>query len=77
MTSSWHVLGVGAIGGLFACRLQLGGALVTLLDRGDHGSNPVPADLTINLSGDVVGSHTFPSQRICEAQEIEDRKSVV
>ncbi len=71
MTSSWHVLGVGAIGGLFACRLQLGGALVTLLDRGDHGSNPVPADLTINLSGDVVGSHTFPSQRICEAQEIE------
>jgi ketopantoate reductase len=44
---------------------------VTLLDRGDHGSDSMPADLTINLSGDVVGSHTFPSQKISEAQEIE------
>ena len=31
----WHVLGVGAIGGLFACRLQESGANVTLLSRRD------------------------------------------
>ena len=35
MSERWHVLGVGAIGGLFACRLQLGGADVTLLGRDD------------------------------------------
>ena len=33
MTAQWHILGVGAIGGLFACRLQSGGADVTLLSR--------------------------------------------
>jgi len=33
MSERWHVLGVGAIGGLFACRLQSGGARVTLLAR--------------------------------------------
>jgi 2-dehydropantoate 2-reductase len=33
MSEQWHVLGVGAIGGLFACRLQLGGAEITLLSR--------------------------------------------
>lgn len=33
MTARWHILGVGAIGGLFACRLQSGGAEVTLLSR--------------------------------------------
>ena len=33
MTAHWHILGVGAIGGLFACRLQSGGADVTLLSR--------------------------------------------
>ena len=33
MTARWHILGVGAIGGLFACRLHSGGADVTLLSR--------------------------------------------
>ena len=33
MTARWYILGVGAIGGLFACRLQSGGANVTLLSR--------------------------------------------
>ena len=33
MTQRWHILGVGAIGGLFACRLQEAGADVTLLTR--------------------------------------------
>ena len=36
MSQRWHVLGAGAIGGLFACRLQLGGADVTLLAREDE-----------------------------------------
>ena len=36
MSERWHVLGAGAIGGLFACRLQLGGADVTLLEREDE-----------------------------------------
>lgn len=36
--NQWHVLGVGAIGGLFACRLQQSGANVTLLTR--HGLAP-------------------------------------
>lgn len=36
MSEQWHVLGAGAIGGLFACRLQLGGANVTLLAREDE-----------------------------------------
>ena len=36
MHERWHVLGAGAIGGLFACRLQLGGADVTLLAREDE-----------------------------------------
>ncbi len=35
MNERWHVLGVGAIGGLFACRLQSGGADVRLLARED------------------------------------------
>ena len=35
MSERWHVLGAGAIGGLFACRLKLGGADVTLLARED------------------------------------------
>jgi len=35
VVNHWHVLGVGAIGGLFACRLQEGGASVALLTRHD------------------------------------------
>lgn len=71
MTSHWHVLGVGAIGGLFACRLKAGGASVTLLDHRDHGSTPPPADLTLTLTGDVTDSHTLPWQLVSEAQPIE------
>ena len=36
MSERWHVLGAGAVGGLFACRLQLGGADVTLLAKEDE-----------------------------------------
>ena len=38
MSEQWHILGVGAIGGLFACRLQSGGANVTLLAK--EGGQP-------------------------------------
>ena len=33
MSDRWHILGVGSIGGLFAHRLQAGGADVRLLSR--------------------------------------------
>ncbi len=33
MISRWHILGAGAIGSLFASRLQSGGAQVTLINR--------------------------------------------
>lgn len=36
--SDWHVLGAGAIGSLFACRLQDAGMHVTLLTRHDASS---------------------------------------
>ncbi|MEL0005764.1 MAG: 2-dehydropantoate 2-reductase [Luminiphilus sp.] len=71
MTSHWHILGVGAIGGLFACRLKAGGASVTLLDHRDHGRHQAPADLTLTLTGDATGSHTFPWQPVTETRPIE------
>ncbi len=64
MTAHWHVLGVGAIGGLFACRLKSGGASVTLLDHRDHVRHHTPADLTLTLTGDATGSHTLPWQPV-------------
>ena len=37
--SQWHILGAGAIGSLFACRLQDAGIQVTLLSR--HDASPL------------------------------------
>ena len=37
--SQWHILGAGAIGSLFACRLQDAGMQVTLLSR--HDASPL------------------------------------
>ena len=64
MTAHWHILGVGAIGGLFACRLQSGGADVTLLSR--EREEP---------SRELVLKHTiserfhFPQQTITSNQD--------
>jgi len=59
MKSSWHVLGVGAIGGLFAFRLREGGADVTLLSREDPAST---RDLT--LITDSIKTVTFSQERV-------------
>ena len=58
MKKSWHVLGAGAIGGLFAFRLREGGAHVTLLSRDDPAST---RDLT--LTTDRIKTMTFAQER--------------
>jgi 2-dehydropantoate 2-reductase len=64
MSERWHVLGVGAIGGLFACRLQLGGAQVTLLARKDEQ----PTRELILKSGQEQ-RFQFPQQNLAVGQE--------
>lgn len=39
MSETWHILGVGSIGGLFAHRLHQGGATVQLLSRSTEASS--------------------------------------
>jgi len=63
MSERWHVLGVGAIGGLFACRLQLGGADVTLLARED--AQPTRE---LILKGEQEERFQFPQQSIAVDQ---------
>ena len=64
MSERWHVLGVGAIGGLFACRLQLGGADVTLLARED--AQPTRE---LILKGEQEQRFQFPQQSIAVGQQ--------
>lgn len=59
MTQRWHVLGVGAIGGLFACRLQGAGADVTLLTR---DSTAPPRQLMLKRR--QPRTHTFAQQSV-------------
>ena len=64
----WHILGVGAIGGLFACRLQAGGCDVTLLSRDD--GNP-PRQLI--MAGDPDTPHHFEQElTLGQAQDRSD-----
>ena len=63
MSEQWHVLGVGAIGGLFACRLQLGGADVTLLTRDD--AQPTRE---LILKGEQEKRFQFPQQSLAVGQ---------
>jgi len=71
MTPQWHVLGVGAIGGLFACRLARGGASVTLLDHSDRSGDKCVDNPTLTLTGDVKDTLILPSQSITAPQSIE------
>ena len=64
MSERWHVLGVGAIGGLFACRLQSGGADVRLLAREDD----LPMRELI-LKSDQVERFQFPQQNLTTGQQ--------
>ena len=64
MSERWHVLGVGAIGGLFACRLQSGGADVTLLTK--KGEQP-SRELILNSGQEQ--RFQFPQQNLAIGQE--------
>ena len=64
MSERWHVLGVGAIGGLFACRLQEGGADVTLLAREDEQPTR-----ELVLKGDQAQRFQFPQQSLAVGQQ--------
>ena len=66
MAEHWHVLGVGAIGGLFASRLQKGGARVTALSHKDRDSC---LGLTI-LYPEGPFSTEIPQQHVDRASEI-------
>lgn len=58
--SSWHVLGAGAIGGLWALRMAARGLPVTLLA---HDTSVAPRPLHLQ-DGDKFLQHTFPQQAI-------------
>ena len=64
MNERWHVLGVGAVGGLFACRLQSGGADVTLLAREDDQPTR-----ELILKSDEVHRFLFPQQNLASGQQ--------
>ena len=64
MSEQWHVLGVGAIGGLFACRLQSGGANVTLLAK--EGEQPTRE---LILQSGQEQRFQFPQQSLAVGQE--------
>lgn len=64
MSEQWHVLGVGAIGGLFACRLQSGGADVTLLAREDEEPTR-----ELIIKGEQDQRFRFPQQSLAVGQQ--------
>ena len=64
MSERWHVLGVGAIGGLFACRLQSSGADVTLLARED--GQPTRE---LIVKSDQVERFQFAQQNLLTSQQ--------
>ena len=64
MSERWHVLGVGAIGGLFACRLQSGGADVILLTK--KGEQP---SRELILKSGQEQRFQFPQQNLAIGQE--------
>lgn len=64
MSERWHVLGVGAIGGLFACRLQSGGTDVTLLAR--EAGQPTRE---LILKNGQERCFQFPQQSLAVAQQ--------
>ena len=64
MSERWHVLGVGAIGGVFACRLQSGGADVTLLTK--KGEQP---SRELILKSGQEQRFQFPQQNLAIGQE--------
>ncbi|MEH6580448.1 MAG: 2-dehydropantoate 2-reductase [Halioglobus sp.] len=68
MVSHWHILGAGAIGGLFAAALERLNGHTSLLTRGDTVSDTAdPGRRTLNiLSGDSTTTVDFPTSTASE-----------
>jgi 2-dehydropantoate 2-reductase len=66
MSDSWHILGVGSIGGLFAHRLNAGGADVRLLSRDVNESHRL---LTLATEPDPA-VHLFDCESVDDASAI-------
>ena len=67
MSDSWHILGVGSIGGLFAHRLNAGGAEVRLLSRDVNESRRL---LTLANEPDPA-EHLFDCESVDDTSAIE------
>ena len=67
MSDRWHILGVGSIGGLFAHRLNAGGADVRLLSRDATESH---RQLTLATKPDST-AHLFECESVEGIAEIE------
>ena len=67
MSDRWHILGVGSIGGLFAHRLEAGGADVRLLSRDATESH---RQLTLATKSDSA-AHLFECESVDDTAEIE------
>ena len=67
MSDRWHILGVGSIGGLFAHRLNAGGADVRLLSRDATESH---RQLTLATKPDSA-THLFECESVEDTAEIE------
>ncbi|MGB0222251.1 MAG: 2-dehydropantoate 2-reductase [Luminiphilus sp.] len=66
MNSTWHILGSGAIGGLFACRLKDAGASVVLCSR---DANATEQSIVLR-ENDQSRSISFPSEPLAAATPI-------
>ena len=67
MSDRWHILGVGSIGGLFAHRLNAGGADVRLLSR---DSNESCRQLTL-ATEPIPAAHLFDCESVDDPSAIE------
>ena len=66
MSDCWHILGVGSIGGLFACRLNAGGANVRLLSR----------DFTESHRQLIMATAPAPAVHLFDCESVEDTAEI-
>ena len=66
MSDRWHILGVGSIGGLFAHRLNAGGANVRLLSR----------DFTESHRQLLLATDPAPAAHLFDCESVEDTAEI-
>ena len=66
MSDRWHILGVGSIGGLFAHRLNAGGAEVQLLSR----------DVTERHRQLILATEPAPTTHLFDCESVEDTAEI-